>query len=266
MRLVLTEGESDTQNLYPSALLLKVALDGGGSRSCSAVLIDSRLALTAAHCVCGIPKPLAHVDKPRTNLPTSGRTIVDRLTCAASATVTAFIYNQQTRAEPERQERAGKVRPHPEFRIVLDPQGNVLENEADLAVIALDEVFNIGEVPPPPLSKSAVSLRDIVTLVGFGYNSINGRRGERLYGMNTVAALEARGKSFLVGQKGSHTLGGDSGGPCMRDGVLVGIATTSSTQPAAFSEFTSTYFYRDWLNSEIASVRKVRPATTSDAP
>lgn len=266
MRLVLTEGELDVENLYPSTLLVKVALDGGGSRSCSAALIDSRLALTAAHCVCGIPKPLAAVDKPRTNSPASGRTVMDRLTCAASATVTAFVYHQQTRADPRRQERAGKVRPHPEFRIVLDPQGNVLENEADLAVIVLAEVFNTGEVPPIPLAKSAVSLRDIVTLVGFGYDNINGRRGERQYGKNTVAALEARGKSFLVGQKGSHTLGGDSGGPCLHDGMLVGIATTSSSSPVAFSEFTSTHFYRDWLNSELASVRKVRPAAASDAP
>lgn len=267
MRLVLTEGDLDIENLYPSTLLAKIAIGGGGSRSCSAVLIDPRLALTAAHCVCGIPKPRARIDKPRTYPPATDRTVMDRLTCAASATVAAFVYNQQTREEPKRLERAGKVRPHPEFRIVLDPQGNVLENEADLAVVVLDEAFNTGEVPPVPLARGAVSLKDLVTLVGFGYDSINGRRGERQYGKNTVAAQEARGKSFLVGQEGSHTLGGDSGGPCLRDGMLVGIATTSSSSPpVAFSEFTSTYFYRDWLNSEIAGVRKVRPATVSDAP
>jgi Trypsin len=268
MRLVLTESELDVENLYPSTLLITITLDGGKSRLCSGVLIDSHLALTAAHCVCGIPKSSARTEqgKPRPSPPTSGKVIMDHLSCADSATVTAVVYKQQKVADSTREAHTGKVRPHHAFRIVLDPQGNVLENEADLAVIVLGEPFNSQEVTPVQLAKSATNLNDAVILAGFGPHRTNSRGEERRSGKSAVAAMEVSGRSFLVGEKGSHTLGGDSGGPCFHDGLLVGIATTSSTPPVAFSEFTSTYFHRDWLNEEIANARKTSSATSPGAP
>lgn len=141
MRLVLTKSALDAKNRYPSTVLVQIKLEGGGRRTCSGVLIDARLALTAAH-----------------------------------------------------------------------------------------------------------------------------HSGERRSGKNTVAALESKGKSFLVGQKGSHTLGGDSGGPCFRDGLLVGIATTTSSPPVELSEYTSTYFYRDWLSTEIKRARRAGSSIDSGSP
>ena len=269
MHLVLTESELDVENRYPSTVLVRVALERGSSRTCSGVLINPRLALTAAHCVCGIPRPgkQAGQDKTRPETPARGGTVMDSSTCTASATVMTVVYKQASRTDSDHRGRTGKVRAHRDFKIVLDEQGQVQVNEADLALITLDEPFSEQEVPPAALAEQAVKLREQVTLVGFGNdNRTQGYSGERRSGKNTVAALEVVGKTFLVGQKGAHTLGGDSGGHCFRDGMLVGIATTSSTPPVEYSEFTSTHFYRDWLQAEIVKARKLRPTTTSGAP
>ena len=57
-------------------------------------------------------------------------------------------------------------------------------------------------------------------------------------------------------------MAGDSGGPCLRERgkslELVGIAKTyyGGDRSVEFSEYTSVYFYREWLRQEIASAAK----------
>jgi hypothetical protein len=268
MRLALTESTLDTRNLFSSAVMISVSLDSGDWRTCSGVLIDPSLALTAAHCVCGIPKtdPRAGKNEPPLRSQTSG-IVMDGSNCISVATVTTVTYKQPNKTNSHREDHVGKVRPHQDFRIVLDREGRVLVNEADLAVIVLDEALPGKAHPPALLAKSAVRVGDAVTLVGFGLDGYpRGNSEERRSGKNSVAALEASGKTFLVGQGGSHALGGDSGGPCFRDGLLVGIATTTAIPPVGYSEFTSTHFYRDWMTAQINMARKARPTAASGAP
>jgi hypothetical protein len=71
---------------------------------------------------------------------------------------------------------------------------------------------------------------------------------------------------LLIRADASYSLAGDSGGPCLRErgGVmeLVGIAKThyGSQELVQFSEYTSTYFYLEWLRRQIASAER----TTTD--
>lgn len=66
----------------------------------------------------------------------------------------------------------------------------------------------------------------------------------------------------LVRQEAPYSLGGDSGGPCLRESngamELVGIAKTHYGGGALveFSEYTSTLFYRTWLLQAIADVER----------
>lgn len=258
-RLTVTESQLDTENRYPFAVMIKAPLRSGGTRMCSGVLIHSRLALTAAHCVCGIRRSAA---------PSEGtRLIIDGSTCAESVTVTTVVYHPSRTTDSDHRGHDGKVRPHKDFRIVLDAQGNVLENSADLAVIHLEESLKQKEFQPVSVATDKVWLNDSVVLVGYGYDKrTHGYSGDRRSGNNQVTAVETSGKTFLVGRKGSHTLGGDSGGPCLREGMLVGIATTSSEPPVEFSEFTSTHFYKQWLDEEIAQARKKTASVGTQAP
>ncbi len=261
---IISKGSLDTSNRYKATVLVD-----GGRGTCSGVLVAPRVVVTAGHCVCS-PRKERPADAPASAL-------IDKTTCARTAAITVVSYGPKEKPRPEF--LTGAIRPHEKLRILYDDEGKELASQADLAVIALDKAPQ--GVTPIRLARTNVRYAEALTLVGFGASGLaEPEKKERRYGFNEVAALAEDGATFLVGkpievrrpykpkelvlvrQEASYSLGGDSGGPCLResDGAmeLVGIAKTHYGGGALvqFSEYTSTLFYRAWLLQAIADVER----------
>lgn len=257
-RLLDHAGTLDRANRYVSTVMVALqepTPDGG----CSGVLLHSRLALTAAHCVC---------PQRQTALFDGGQGAnVDGTTCAERATVTTVTY--EASENPERptlriRSYTGQVHPHPLFQIRPDAVGTQRTNQADLAVVFLDQ-----PVEPPVvdarLSDSEVHAQESLIMVGYGHDRIVGsRHGARYFRKNQVTrAPSPTEEQALYAQQGASLYEGFDGGPCFReDGQgpsLVGIASLSTGHAPSF---TSTFVYRDWLSAELERAKALGTAAS----
>jgi hypothetical protein len=192
--------------------------------------------------------------------------------------VKVLIYGPE--GEPQKEEFTGTVKPHERLEILYDDAGKEMASTADLAMIVLSR--SPQGIKPIRLATTPVRYAQPVTLVGYGEDGLRegGKKGERRFGSNEVASIADSGETFLVGkpievrrpykpkelllvrQEASYSLKGDSGGPCLRERgsvtELVGIAKTlyGGQELVQFSEYTSTYFYLEWLRREIASMER----------
>jgi hypothetical protein len=229
-----------------------------------------------------------------------GRFVIDTTRCAKSASVTTVFYSSLTEQEGERlaselnwpaesKNYTGKVRSYPELKIYYPDETDAreLSSSADLAVIALDRPLD-SRFRAIPLATKQVRATETVISVGYGVTKPDaGDGGARRVGTNEVASLEeTSGKTFrvakpllipptfsageplLMRETASYALAGDSGGPCFREEEdrleLVGVAKTSYRVPVDYSEYTSTYFYRDWIRQEIEQARKASSSKPAD--
>jgi hypothetical protein len=247
----------DVANRYPSAVWVNVEFSKATRGFCSGAIIARRLILTAGHCVC----------QRRILSETGGsHSLIDGSACAETATVKTVVYNPgETRvgaASSHGAYQQGIVRPHPELRVLLDAQGQVMSSHADLALIHLEEPLD-KEFMPVPLADKELQLRESVVIVGSGYDEAAGvYDAERRHSRTTVTELlPSGGGRMRLEQPGGHHYRGDSGGPCLREGsegtVLVGI---SSRNLGEGGTLTSIYPYRDWLLGEIQRAKSTKPA------
>jgi hypothetical protein len=257
---VISKSTPDKSNRYAAAVLID-----GGQGTCSGVLAAPRTVLTAGHCVCE-----QRAAQPGTH---EGRTVIDKTTCIQTALVQVVTY--QPKQGPTIQIIPGRVNPHEELFILYDDDEKELSSNADIAVIALREAPQ--GVTPIRLATEPVRYTQPVTLVGYGRDMPEGGiEGIRRFGSNEIASIAESGSTFLVGkpiqiqrpykpkemllvrEEGSYSLKGDSGGPCLRErkGILelVGLAKThyGGHTMVQFSEYTSTYFYLEWLRQQIS--------------
>jgi hypothetical protein len=250
-------GEADVQNRFPATVSLirpppfaDVQLD-----VCSGVLVAPRLVLTAGECVC-----------ERRNQPAPGggqQTVIDTASCVRSATVTFVRYESPNPATPGSegifQNRVGEVRPHPDLKIVLDEQGNIVSSEADLAVIELDEAYSRN---PSPIALAEVDIRVNESLFMVGFDALSSSAfPERRFRHDRVTRILDAGARALFDQPQRDVYKGESGGPCIRETgrgmALVGIMNRSL---GAEASFTSTFPYRDWIHQEIQRAAGASPA------
>jgi hypothetical protein len=147
----------------------------------------------------------------------------------------------------------GKVHPHPELEILLDPDGRVRFTHADLALIVLDTPVPPG-FAPARLASTGITVQGSLVTVGFGHDESRGwLDSTRLINKRKVAAaMDAEKGRFRFEQDRQTFFRGDSGGPCFlessRGPELVGISTTGLGHEPTL---TGLLPYREWLLQEI---------------
>jgi hypothetical protein len=156
----------------------------------------------------------------------------------------------------------GSVRPHPDLKLLLDSENSFLSASADLAVILLDETVE-NEFLEIPLADDEAQANEPLVMVGFGYDkNVGGIPWTRSF-RKTQVSESARPSDGRIpfDQQGPYVQAGYGGGPSFRevpDGrSLIGITSVKLGKELSF---TSTYFYRSWLHSEIQyAVSRDRP-------
>ena len=243
-------GKRDIENRYSSAVLVEADAHPSGeeARRCSGVVLAPRLILTAAQCVCG----------RRTNPvgPEEGGSVIDGAACAESAEVTAAFHAPRTPGKPSTtlySSARGRVQVHPDFKMVLDAQGRVTSNRADLAVIFLDAALD-DTSPPIPLAQSEVEPGEHITMVNHGHDFICAGVNEdrRFKQTRVVRGLPGDEGRVLFEQEDRQRYRGQSGGPCLRETprgpALVGISGQGLGKEPTF---TSTHAYQGWIREQL---------------
>ncbi|HYH96242.1 trypsin-like serine protease [Hyalangium sp.] len=291
---VVSESRIDSVNRYLSTVMVTttffVPKQGTKVKTCTGVLVQEHVVLTAGHCVCDVRKPVP----PEA----SDTTVTDSSVCAKTADVTLLRYEsaeETTQAMPGPGTAIppaanigpyrGTVQAHEDLRIIYKDvetsvgwTTNTEFSNADLAVVVLDESLR-RHARPIKLSEEPVHLKDRVVLVGYGSDVLGNAlvAPVRRYGENTVVSIKNDGSTFHIGShleiapaysgekpgvvriRGSYAAAGDSGGPCFRERKgaleLVGIARSTHGPPVVLSVYTSTHAYLGWLRQKIASAR-----------
>jgi hypothetical protein len=241
----------DVSNRYVSTVML-VAGPREIVAECSGIVIQPRLVLTAASCVCA-----------RSNSATGERvenSPGNRPACAQRAFIKTVHYGAV--ADPDFKEDStekrfhtyeGQVRPHPDFTIHLDSQGSFVSSSADLAVILLDAPVK-QRLAYASWAENEVRADESLVMVGYGSDPlVAGTPGIRYFRRNRVTQVvnAPRGR-VLYAQSGAFVYNGYPGGPCFREMgreyQLVGIASPGTEENLSF---TSVYAFRDWLQAEV---------------
>jgi hypothetical protein len=252
----------DIHNRYATTVMLT---EGAQSRAakCSGILLSPHLALTAASCVCA-------PGKPGTDGGLDTR-ILDATACAQRTFLRTVRYGEaqdrqfmEETASKSFQTFEGRVRPHPEFKLMLDARGAVQSSHADLAVIILDSPVQ-SPLPFVQLGNTEVKEDEVLVMAGYPADArFGGFTGIRYFRKNRVtqppSSQSGRG---LYEQQAPFLYNGYPGGPCFREDAdhpwLVGIASVSPDQELAF---TSTSVFKDWLLAEIQRATQAAPSPT----
>jgi len=182
-------GETSPAPELSKNLVMVLTREGSGAGLCTASVLAANVILTAAHCVTALPNMRVHF----------GDT-----------------------ASPPRLIEIAAVAVHPQFH------ANAIatrERSVDLALIKLKTPLP-AEFEPLEIGSSEIGLNTPLELAGFGLTiEGNGRSAGKL--LQGEVTLHAPLSNLLLWMEGKNTgaCTGDSGGPVLQSGALVGVIT-----------------------------------------
>jgi hypothetical protein len=136
---------------------------------------------------------------------------------------------------------------------------------ADLAAILLDEPVG-DRLTHARVANAEAQQGESLIMAGYAYEGRIGFGG--IYGLrysrkNPVTRAVENGRG-LYRQQGPYLWDGYAGGPCFREDStgswLVGIASKGAGEELTF---TSTWFFRDWLEAELQNAAKAGASSTA---
>jgi uncharacterized protein (TIGR03382 family) len=167
--------------------------------TCTAAIVSPTVLLTAAHCIDAANHP--------------------GYLYGVFTGDDASVYPNLTALEPQLRTVAS-VHPHPQYSTNLPFYG-------DIGVVVMSAPLPITPIPMQLDALDTTVVGKAAQIIGYGqivYNTYNGKRFEA---MTTVGALDS--DTILVGDAAKHACLGDSGGPAIVNGKLVGVDSYGPT-------------------------------------
>ena len=190
-----------TRSTGASATMMLVGYppDRSVIHTCTAVLVAPGVLLTAAHCI----------DAPTHPNYSYGVFTGDD----------ASPYPLLVDLEPHL-EGVAQVYPHPSY-------SSMLPFYADIGVVVLDAALTVAPMPMPSALLDATIIGKPATIIGYGQTTYQEFNSARYEATTTVTAIE--NDTFVVGDAQTRSCLGDSGGPVIVDGMVVGIDSYGPT-------------------------------------